>query len=102
MKKAMDYLTRHLRRRRGRHPHRAAANTLDAAWYGKIPWLSLHYTAALLAAAAMADEMGDTAYAKHCRTLADRGRHYLETKLFNGEYFFQRAGPRAPQVAGHV
>src|SRR5581483_7553775 len=48
-------------------------NTLDAVWYGEIAWMTGMYAAALYAAAEMADEMGDTAFAKRCRSLADSG-----------------------------
>ena len=48
-------------------------NTLDAAWYGPMGWLSGMYLAALAAGEAMAVEMGDTDFATQCRTIIDRG-----------------------------
>ena len=49
-------------------------NTLDAEYFTRSAWLSLNYQAALRAMAAMADEMGDAAYAATLRRTADRGR----------------------------
>jgi uncharacterized protein (DUF608 family) len=70
----------------------AQENTLDAAWYGKIAWISSLYLAALRAAAVMASEMGDDQFAARCKQIADRGREsILET--YNGEYFVQLIDP---------
>ncbi len=89
MKKAMNCLTEQYDSDRDGILTGGPHNTLDAKWYGKITWLSLHYTAALRAAAAMAEDMHDDAYAGQCRELADRGRTYIENEM----------GPSATQDA---
>ncbi|GAA1959976.1 GH116 family glycosyl hydrolase [Amycolatopsis minnesotensis] len=73
-------------------------NTLDAQWFGEIPWISGLYVAALRAAAAMADEMGDRASAKRYGGLADRGAKYLADELWDDEYgyFVQKVDPNHP------
>ncbi|MFC7404758.1 GH116 family glycosyl hydrolase [Georgenia alba] len=64
----------------------AQYNTLDATWYGEIPWITGLYVAALRAAAEMADDVGDAAFASRCRTIAEAGTAYLDTSLWNEEY----------------
>lgn len=67
-------------------------NTLDGEWNGKISWISSLYIAGLRACEAMANEVGDTAYAVHCKKLADSGSEKIK-ELFDGEYFIQDVDP---------
>jgi len=64
-------------------------NTLDAAWSGKIAWLSSMYLGALAAGEAMAVEVGETEFAQLCRRILDRGYQTIVSELYNGEYFIQ-------------
>jgi non-lysosomal glucosylceramidase len=68
-------------------------HTLDAAWYGEIAWISGLCLAALRAGEEMAKEAGDADFAQRCRAQFERGKRSLETKLFNGEYFFHIPDP---------
>ncbi len=70
-------------------------NTLDATWFGEIPWISGLYVAALHAAAEMALDMGDDGFARQCRAIAALGSDYLDEKLWNAkyEYFEQHLDP---------
>ena len=72
----------------------AQHNTLDTDWYGPVAWLSGLYLAALQAAAAMADDMKDAAFAKMCRDILQRGQKKIVADLFDGEYFYNRVDPR--------
>ena len=72
----------------------AQHNTLDTDWYGPVAWLSGLYLAALQAAAAMADEMKDRAFAQKCRDILQRGQAKIVADLFDGEYFYNKVDPR--------
>jgi uncharacterized protein (DUF608 family) len=78
----------------------AQENTLDAAWYGQIAWITSLAIAALLAGEAMAQEQGDLEFAERCRAHYQKARSSVETKLFNGEYFFQIADPKRAKSLG--
>jgi non-lysosomal glucosylceramidase len=76
-------------------------NTLDRVWYGKIPWISTLYCAALHAGAQMAQEMDDLGFARQCQEIAQAGYREIPGQLFNGEYFIQVLDPEklyAPNV----
>lgn len=77
----------------------AQANTLDAAWFGKISFLASLYLAALRAGQAMAGEVGDREFADRCGKIADRGATAM-VELFNGEYFIQIEDPQHQQAIG--
>lgn len=68
-------------------------NTLDTDWFGPVAWLSGLYLSALLAAAALADEMGEPEYAGKCRDLFEQGRKNIVARLFDGEYFINKVDP---------
>jgi hypothetical protein len=71
----------------------AQPNTLDAEWYGKISFISSLYLAMLRAGAAMAEEMGDDAFARTCREIARRGEKSIE-ETYNGQYYVQIEDPK--------
>jgi uncharacterized protein (DUF608 family) len=77
-------------------------NTLDAQWFGVVPWLSSLYIAALAAGEAMARELGDEGFAARCRLLKDRGGKNLVEQLWNESYgyFIQRADPAHAKAVG--
>lgn len=78
----------------------AQENTLDAAWYGQIAWITSLSLAALRAAEEMARELGDDTFAGRCRARFETARGSMETKLFNSEYFFQIADPKRAKSLG--
>ena len=68
-------------------------NTMDVEYYGPNPQMEFLYLAALEAGAAMADAMGDNAFAADLRSLAAKGSAWTEANLFNGAYYEHRIVP---------
>jgi uncharacterized protein (DUF608 family) len=64
-------------------------HTLDVEMYGPNAYITGLYHAALLAAAHMAETLGDPASAKY-RRLYEAGAKWVDEHLFNGEYFIQK------------
>lgn len=77
----------------------AQPNTLDAAWYGKISFISSLYLSALKAGELMALEMKDEVFARKCQKILETGAKSIE-QLFNGEYFIQLEDPEHQDVIG--
>jgi uncharacterized protein (DUF608 family) len=73
-------------------------NTLDAAWYGPIAWISSLYVAALRAGEAMATLMNDEPFAQKCGKLAKAGSERLVKDLYNGEFFINKSDPAHPEA----
>ena len=64
--------------------------TYDTELYGMNSMVSSIFYAALLAAAEMADAMGEKELAENYRINAKRGAQKLDAETFNGEYYVQR------------
>jgi hypothetical protein len=76
----------------------AQHNTLDAAWYGPMGWISSLYIGALSAGREMAREVGDKAFETECAELIQKGKQNLVSKLYNGEYFVHIPDPEHPNA----
>jgi len=68
-------------------------NTMDIEYYGPNPEIEFWYLGALKAAAGMASHLNDTAFARVCRDLFERGSAWTDANLFNGEYYIQQIRP---------
>jgi len=63
-------------------------NTYDIEYWGPDGHCSSFYLGALAAAVEMGSFLGDDV--SRYRTLVNNGREFLETRLYNGEYFYQQ------------
>ena len=68
-------------------------NTMDVEYYGPNPQMGVWYLGALRAGEEMARHLGDKSFAETCRDLYDRGSRWLDTHLFNGEYYEHQVRP---------
>ena len=99
VKKAMQFLIHHDANGDGLLDG-AQENTLDAAWFGKIAWISSLYAAALRACETMATDMNDSEFARLCKEKCLQTQQALEAQLYNGEYFIQKPEPGRERTLG--
>ena len=66
--------------------HGPMHNTLDADWYGVVPWLVGLYHAALRAGEAMALEVGDAEFARTCRSRFEIGVANLDSLTWREKF----------------
>lgn len=62
-------------------------NTMDVNYFGPNPQMGFWYMGALRAAEEMAQAMRDKQFARTCRSLFEKGSAWMDTNLFNGEYY---------------
>ena len=75
-------------------------NTYDVEFYGPNPQCNLYYLAALRAGEEMGQVIGDRAFAVECRRLFESGSRWMDTNLFNGEFYVQEVRAyRSDQIA---
>ncbi|GAA1354065.1 non-lysosomal glucosylceramidase [Streptomyces beijiangensis] len=77
-------------------------NTMDVEYYGPNPQMQFWYVGALRASAVLAAHLGEDEFASRCSALADRGSAFLDTHLFNGEYYEHRIDPLPAKVADGI
>lgn len=69
---------------RGRQHH-----TLDVELFGANSWLTGYYICALQALADIAEKRGEKDIARKYRSIAARGKAFVEKRLFNGRFYVQ-------------
>ncbi|MCX5660869.1 MAG: GH116 family glycosyl hydrolase, partial [Planctomycetota bacterium] len=75
-------------------------NTMDVEYYGPNGQMGIWYLGALRAEEEMAKAMGDTEFAARCRGLFERGRAWIDTHLFNGQFYEHEIRP--PKSAADI
>ena len=65
-------------------------HTLDMELFGPSSWLEGFYLLALKLGAQMADAVGEAERSEKYRALYENGKKYMNSELFNGEYFFHK------------
>jgi non-lysosomal glucosylceramidase len=74
-------------------------NTMDVEYFGPNPQMEGWYLGALLAAASMAEYLGEPGFSQECRDLFACGSRWTDENLFNGEYYEHRVVPPASEAA---
>lgn len=64
-------------------------HTLDVELFGVNAWLTGFYIAGLCAGAEIAQYLGDDKTANEYREIAEKGKKYVDERLWNGRYFVQ-------------
>jgi non-lysosomal glucosylceramidase len=78
-------------------------NTYDVEFYGPNPQCGIYYLAALRACEEMARTLGEAGFAHECRRLFDNGSSWIDSNLFNGEFYIQQVRPyRKEQIAASL
>jgi uncharacterized protein (DUF608 family) len=78
-------------------------NTYDVEFYGPNPQCGIYYLAALRACEEMARGLGEADFAKECRRLYENGSGWIDSNLFNGEFYVQQVRPyRNEQIAASL
>ncbi len=74
-------------------------NTMDVEYFGPNPEVGFWYLGALRAVEEMARHVGEESFAKKCQALIVRGSQWMDSNLFNGEYYEQRIVPPGDESA---
>jgi uncharacterized protein (DUF608 family) len=82
--------------------HGPLHNTLDADWFGVVPWLVSLYHAALRAGERMAEEIGDDDLARRCRSTFETGKTNLDRLCWKEDYqyYIHIGDPKNPKQVG--
>ena len=68
-------------------------NTMDVEYFGPNPQMGGWYLGALRAVEEMARHLGEPEFAETCHGLFERGSRWMDTHLFNGDYYEHEVRP---------